>query len=105
MTRIKVRIEGHYEVQALPFGRDYVWVPGGASIECDCGQVIDVDAQHTRCPTCGADRMDVLRELVGSRLGAETPRPWRGEYEDWRAHRGDRTESEEWRELRSLDEN
>jgi hypothetical protein len=80
-----------------------VWVPGRASIECACGQVIDVDAQHTTCPSCGADRTDVLRELAGSLLEAQ--RPWRGEYEDWRAHGSDRTESEERRELRSLDEN
>ena len=41
-TKIRVEIAGHYEVQELPYGKDYKWVPGHALIECDYGQTIGV---------------------------------------------------------------
>jgi len=25
MTKVKVKIEGHYEVQVIPYGKDYKW--------------------------------------------------------------------------------
>ena len=50
MTKVKVSIEGHYEVQEIPYGKDYRWVPAHALIECDCGQTMDTDAHHATCP-------------------------------------------------------
>jgi hypothetical protein len=52
LSRVKVRLEGHYEVNDLSYGRDYVWVPAHALVECECGQIMDADAQHTTCPNC-----------------------------------------------------
>ena len=104
MSKIKVRIEGHYEVTELPYGRDYVWVPAHALIECDCGQVIDASAEHTTCPNCGADHAEVIREVAGRHLGEEVLHPWHPDYEIWRAFKEDRTEYQEWLELRSLDQ-
>ena len=45
MTKVKVSIEGHYEVQEIPYGKDYRWVPAHALIECGCGQTIDAAAR------------------------------------------------------------
>ena len=104
MSKVKVRVEGHYEVEDLPYGKDYVWVPAHALIECDCGQVMDADAHHTVCPGCGTDHTGVLREVAGRHLGEEVLHPWHSDYEAWRAFKEDRTEMQEWLELRSLDQ-
>jgi len=32
------RIEEHYEVQEVPFGRIYTWCPECLIVECDCGE-------------------------------------------------------------------
>jgi hypothetical protein len=104
LSKIKVRVEGHYEVTELPYGRDYAWVPAHALIECDCGQVMDADTHHTTCPSCGADHTEVLREVSGRHLGEEVLHPLHPDYELWRAFKEDRTEYQEWLELRALDQ-
>lgn len=82
-TKVKVRAEGHYEIQELPSGRDYVWVPAHALIECGCGQEIDADIHHTACPNCGTDHTAVLREVAGRHLSEDVLHPWHSEYEEW----------------------
>jgi hypothetical protein len=104
LSKVKVCIEGHYEVEDLPYGKDYVWFPAHALIECDCGQVMDADEHHTTCPKCGADRENVLREVAGRHLGEEDLHPWHPDYELWRTFKENRTEYQEWLELRSLDQ-
>lgn len=37
MTKVKVRVEGHYDVREVPYGKVYKWVPAHALIVCDCG--------------------------------------------------------------------
>ncbi len=32
------RLEEHYEVQEVPFGRSYKWCPECIVVECDCGE-------------------------------------------------------------------
>jgi hypothetical protein len=32
------RLEAHYEVQEVPFGRSYQWCPECIVVECDCGE-------------------------------------------------------------------
>ena len=32
------RLEEHYEVQEVPFGRSYQWCPECIVVECDCGE-------------------------------------------------------------------
>lgn len=87
MSKVKVRVEGHYEVQEVAYGKDYVWVPAHASIECDCGRIIDVAPQNTTCPNCGADYATVVREVAGRHLSDDVLHPWHPEYEEWAKHR------------------
>jgi hypothetical protein len=32
------RLEEHYELQEVPFGRSYTWCPECIVVECDCGE-------------------------------------------------------------------
>jgi len=104
LSRVKVRVEGHYEVNYLSYGRDYLWVPAHALVECECGQVMDADAHHTTCPNCGADHAEVMKEVVGRHLSDDVLHPWRPDYEQWRRFNQNRTEYQEWLELQSLDQ-
>ena len=103
MTKVKVRVEGHYEVQVIPNGKDYKWVPAHALIECDCGQVMDADVRHTVCPGCGSDHAAVVREVAGRHLADEVLHPWHPEYEAWISGRERHAEDQEWLEQRSLE--
>lgn len=87
MSKVRVRIEGHYEVQEVAYGKDYVWQPGHALIECDCGQALDANEHHAACPNCGADHTAVVREVVGRHLSDEVLHPWHPDYESWIAYR------------------
>jgi ribosomal protein L32 len=99
MTKISVEIAGHYEVQKIPYGKDYKWVPAHALIECDyCGHTMDVDAHHTVCPHCGADHTAVAREVAGRHLADEVLHPWHPDYEAWLRFKESHTEYENWLE-------
>ena len=99
MTKVKVKIEGHYEVQVVPYGKDYKWVPSHALLECDCGQDMDADTHHTVCPRCGTDHTAVIREVVGRHLGEEEVlHPWHPDYEEWIRFKETHTEYESWLE-------
>lgn len=98
MSKVKVRIEGHYEVREISYGKDYVWVPGHALIECDCGQVTDADANHTICSNCGADHSAVVQQVVGRHLSDDVLHPWHPDYEDWLRHRKGREHASEFYE-------
>lgn len=65
MTNVRIEIEDHYEVQEIPYGKDYKWVPSHALIECDCGRAMDIDIHHTVCPGCEADHTTAVRTLPG----------------------------------------
>jgi hypothetical protein len=99
MSRVRISVEGHYEMQEVPYGRDYVWKPAHAVIECGCGQVMDANVHHTACPKCGADHAAVVREVVGRHLADEVLHPWHPEYEDWVRHRKDEGRLSELDEL------
>src|SRR3954447_7132580 len=98
MTRIRVEISGHYEVQELPYGKAYKWVSAHALIECGCGQTIDVNACHTACPACGADHTALTREIAGRHLSDEVLHPWHPDYEAWLMFKKNHTEYENWLE-------
>jgi len=85
VTQIKERIEGHYEVEEVPYGRVYKWTPGYALVECEeCGQLTIVDAVATACPKCGADYTTVARGLGGKPLEEdEAYYLERRGYEEW----------------------
>ena len=102
--QVKVSVEGHYEVHEFPSGKDYVWVPAHALIECGCGQEMDVDTQHTTCPSCGADHTAVVKEVAGRHLSEDVLHPWHRDYDKWiefkQRHPG---YDEEWSEIRELE--
>lgn len=84
MTQVKERIEGHYEVEEVPYGKVYKWIPGYALVECNCGQLMIVDAATTACPSCGNVYAAVMQALEGKPLGKdEAYYPERQAYEEW----------------------
>ena len=80
MTKISVRIEGHYEVHEEPFSRTYEWQPGCVVLECDCGQELTLTGTST-VPTCrcGADLGVIIQSLQEreGRLRHAVTHPWR----------------------------
>jgi hypothetical protein len=65
MTRITVRVEGHYEVHEASFSRSYKWHPSAITLVCDCGEEMtfaDVSADST-C-RCGADHSALVNDAL-----------------------------------------
>ena len=64
------RIEGHYDVQEVEFGKVYRWCPERIIAECRCGEKTSLTASSTAtCRRCGTDLAVVFREnrLPGGR--------------------------------------
>jgi hypothetical protein len=64
--QVMKHLEGHYELQEVPFGRIYEWCPESVVVECDCGQrsILKVSALSgcgALC-ACGADLATVIQE-------------------------------------------
>ncbi len=81
MTKITVRIEGHYEVHEAPFSRSYEWHPASVTLVCDCGEELTLTGASATptCSRCGADHgalIDDLQEREGHLRHAVT-HPWR----------------------------
>ena len=61
---ITERVEGHYEVQEVPFARTYTWCPECVVVECECGARSILTASMTICSECGADHtVGIQQEL------------------------------------------
>ena len=80
MTRIIVRVEGHYETQEVPFARSYDWHPAYVTLECDCGERLALTDDTSTIPTCrcGADHSAVIQDIQereGRRPDKDT-HPW-----------------------------
>jgi hypothetical protein len=58
--KIIERIQAHYEVSEVPFGKTYEWHPAAVALECECGQKATLSATSTitTCSGCGADLGD-----------------------------------------------
>jgi hypothetical protein len=54
MTRVTVRIEGHYEVVEAPFSRSYKWHPASVTLVCDCGEELTLTGASTPLPVSAA---------------------------------------------------
>jgi hypothetical protein len=80
MTKIIVRVEGHYEVHETPFSRAYDWYPACVVLECDCGEKLALTGSSTgpACRLCGAEHSDVILDIQEreGRLQHETTHPW-----------------------------
>lgn len=79
MTKIMVRIEGHYEVHEGPYSRSYEWQPGRVVLACDCGEELTLTGASTvpAC-RCGADHSEIVQDLQEreGRLRDEVTHPW-----------------------------
>ena len=79
MTKITVRIEGHYEVHEAPFSRTYEWHPAYVTLECDCGEGLTLSGTSpVSVCRCGADHSEIIRDIREreSRLRHEATHPW-----------------------------
>lgn len=71
------RIEGHYEVRDVEFGRVYRWCPECVVVECECGERAILTGAVSVCG-CGVDHSDVVRrELAVRRSKGAELHPWR----------------------------
>ena len=90
MTRVTVRIEGHYEVHKAPFSRSYEWHPASVTLVCDCGEELTLTGNST-APTCrcGTDHSALINDLQEreAQLGHAVTHPWSYEGEDQAAQR------------------
>jgi hypothetical protein len=109
MTTTKERVEGHYEVQEVPYGKVYKWTPGHAVVECECGQLMLVDAATTAatCPTCGAEHdASAVEGLEGNKplVEQEAYNPEHRAYEEWQREQEAHPylKRYEWLELQAL---
>ena len=81
------RLEGHYEVQEVPFARTYKWCPECVVVECECGARSILTPSMSICSECGADHTVGIQqelqsyqpEMLGQKLEdyEATHRPWR----------------------------
>ena len=85
MTKIVVRIEGHYEVHEAPFSRSYDWRPALVTLECDCGEKLTLTAASTTLTCrCGVDHSTIIRDIQEreGRLRRDAAHPWRYDSEE-----------------------
>ncbi len=82
MTRVTVRIEGHYEVVEAPFSRSYKWHPASVTLVCDCGEELTLTGAST-APTCrcGADHSALINDIREreAQVGHAVTHPWHHE--------------------------
>jgi hypothetical protein len=82
VAKVLERVQAHYEVQEVEFGRVYKWCPESVLVECECGEMNTLTASGTTCEECGAEHTGLVREdLVDGRDGRiegdEVVHPWR----------------------------
>ena len=85
MTRITVRVEGHYEVQEAPFSRSYKCHPSAVTLVCDCGEEQTfTDASADSSCRCSADHSALINDALiddirarESQLRDAVSRPWK----------------------------
>lgn len=65
MTRITVRVEGHYEVHESPFSRSYKWHPCTVTLVCDCSEELTLTGASTNSTCrCGADHSALINDAL-----------------------------------------
>jgi len=68
--RVVERVAEHYDVQEVPFGRDYRWSPEQVVLECICGKKITlkrseiIGSEVIRCECGKGDTARIWEELV-----------------------------------------
>ncbi len=79
MTKITVRVEGHYEVHEAPFSRTYEWHPAYVTLECDCGEELTLSSTSpASICRCGTDHSAIIQDIQAreGRLRGEVTHPW-----------------------------
>jgi hypothetical protein len=84
MTRITVRVEGHYEVHEAPFSRSYEWHPASVTLVCDCGEELTLTGENSDSTCrCGADHGALINHALSdgirareNQLRAAVTHPW-----------------------------
>jgi hypothetical protein len=78
--KIIERVQAHYEVHEVPFGKTYEWHPATVALECDCGEKVTLSATSTitTCRRCGADLYTFVRDISKreGRLPDRLTHPW-----------------------------
>jgi hypothetical protein len=85
MTRVTVRIEGHYEVHEAPFSRSYEWHPASLTLVCDCGEELTLTGASTTITCrCGADHSALINDIQEreTQLRQAVAHPWRHEIKE-----------------------
>jgi hypothetical protein len=104
MATVIRQAKGHYEVEEVPYGKDFKWCPDCVVVECDCGQRLELTASETICG-CGADHASLVHEELESRQqSGEDPR-LEDEHRRWREKQDAYLRSEEsyWQEFERLE--
>lgn len=77
--QILKRVESHYEVREIPFGKTYEWHPAYVALECDCGEklILTGSSATTTC-RCGAELGAFVRDIQEreGRLPDKGIHPW-----------------------------
>jgi hypothetical protein len=80
MVQIIERVEAHYEVSEVPFGKTYEWHPATVALECECGQKVTLSATSTitSCRRCVTDLGTVVQDIKAreGRLPDKLTHPW-----------------------------
>ena len=78
-AKVVERLEGHYEVQEVPFGQVYKWCPGYLVLECTCGEEVKISSSMATCNRCGRNHTTSIipEELTAGLSGDEALHPWR----------------------------
>jgi hypothetical protein len=95
VQKIIERVQAHYEVHEVPFGKTYEWHPGYIVLECECGEqlILSATSSMTTCGRCGANLGGFLHDIKEREgpLPDELTHPW---FHDARARTDQRVRDE-----------
>jgi len=77
VAKIIERVQAHYDVQEVEYGKVYRWRPANVLVECTCGEEPTLSAFRTTCSECGADHAAIVGEVLQARPEDKGDRPWR----------------------------
>jgi hypothetical protein len=79
VVRVLGCVGEHYEIlDAQGASRVYRWCPTTVTLQCECEQRPILTLSRTTCCRCGADHMEVIKEVLDSSMvEAEGHSPWR----------------------------
>ncbi|CAN5622305.1 hypothetical protein BH24ACT22_BH24ACT22_01480 [soil metagenome] len=94
MATVIRQTEGHYEVEKIPYGKNYAWCPDCVVVECDCGEKLELTALEATCG-CGADHATLVQGELESRKRSGDDPQLKEEHGRWREEKDEYLRSEE----------